>query len=419
MHDVAIVRSTDQSHEPRKMPTEIWRQTVDRATIICCVFFFAEAWIWPPDLHTIPGQGGEFQYLLKGLAYFLFLLQTTRYFFSIVQVNLATVLFSVQFVFMLIFLYNSPLLFYSLQYMISLLGISFGMIVVWRDNGLAFILRTSLNTFIAILFLSATLAILVPSIGVHSRPGFEGYWRGTFANKNGLGQAAFLAGLLLLMQWQSHRLPALIGKASIIALCVLLSRSSTSLTCLAAALAMYAVFGTMRRIRFGGQLSRVVTVLGGPVMVALVATFWLDILALLGRDETLSGRLLLWRLSLGLWESAPILGRGLAFFQSEPGMLAYIRAVTFAGFVDSHNAYVQAMLETGLVGLALFMLPFMILLLTWFIRPSRFTEVDSDLVFITTAQLALFSITESANGFYKGFGMVLVNLFLISSYYRR
>jgi exopolysaccharide production protein ExoQ len=87
------------------------------------------------------------------------------------------------------------------------------------------------------------------------------------------------------------------------------------------------------------------------------AAFYVEILGLLGRDPTLTGRTELWAWAIDFWMKSPIVGWGYAgIFGDSPdapsGVInddAYYQAPHF------HSGYLQMLAELGLVGFSLFM----------------------------------------------------------------
>jgi O-antigen ligase len=402
----------------RKRP--FWIPSVNALTVICAVLLFTDAWIWTSEIAT--SESDIFRQIFKSTTYGLFLFQAVRYFLQVIvwglKFNGATVLFFSISIIASILLLRSASLFYSFQAIVCFLGISFGMIPIYHDFGLRRILRVALATLLVALWGSALLAVFVPDLGTQHLPGFEGYWRGLFSHKNGLGHAALLAGLLLLVLWPSQGRYLRLANAALIILCLLLARSSTSLVCLITAVSIYLIFHASRRVLPDGYLARSFALGFILVLAVIVALFWQDILFAFGKDPTFSGRLSIWKVMLALWEQAPILGNGLGFLATDTGIVAQIRAATFSVLISAHSGYVQAMVETGLAGLAAFVIPFLVILWAAIFRRSRFTEIGADHALAISAAILQLSVTEAYNSFYSGVGTIIANLLLISVFGR-
>ena len=103
-----------------------------------------------------------------------------------------------------------------------------------------------------------------------------------------------------------------------------------------------------------------IAVLLGVVTLALGVIFASDILALLGRDATLTGRSDIWR---EVWRAIlkrPLLGYGFSAFWIGLKGEAF-NVITMLGFVvlHAHNGFLEIMLELGGTGLASFGLSYL------------------------------------------------------------
>jgi exopolysaccharide production protein ExoQ len=203
--------------------------------------------------------------------------------------------------------------------------------------------------------LSVAFALLLPAYGLHA-DAHEGAWRGVFTHKNTLGQVMALAAVLFFVVWRDAArlrwLPAA-GLALAVAL-VVLSGSASALAVLAACGALVPVCGALRRGRGRGAplLLAAVVVLGAAATLVLAN---LDgVLALLGREATLTGRTVLWTAA---WEAAgerPWLGFGYAaFWLGWGGGSAEVWHVAGWDTPHAHNGFLDLMLDLGGVGVAL------------------------------------------------------------------
>lgn len=401
---------------PRQQSSSSSSNLLDKLTIACSVFIFTDAWIWTSETTIAQSADRPYGYLLKSAAYILFVVNFVRYFRSGLGVNIISVLFILQLSLMLIFLFISASLFYSTQYLISLMGLTFGLAVIYENIGLDEVLRRCLNILIIILLSSVIISIFFPQFGVSQLGDLEGTWRGMFNHKNSLGYVSWASGLLLMSQWNRQPFFVSLFQLSVITLCLIFSKSSTSILCFVLAIFVLAVLSALRRLLSGGLFFRFLVTFFALAIAVFVAFFWADILYLLGKDDTLTGRVGIWKLMLRLWEDRPIFGHGIAYFITDIDTLAQIRAATFASFVGAHNAYLQAMVDTGLIGLFLFTTPYLLLILVWLNNPRRFREINPDLALAITLSFMLYYVTEANNSFYFGFGTMLINLLFISSF---
>jgi O-antigen ligase len=230
---------------------------------------------------------------------------------------------------------------------------------VWL--ALRFAPRTLIGCIIAALLLAAvaslTTALLFPEVGRHIGDTHAGLWRGVFGHKNIMGRMmsfAVIAGVLLLLTNAGSRLQA-VGAAALGAPLVMMSGSATAGATTVFVLMILPACTWLSR---SGLPPRVVVpgVLGVGLLLTLTIIMVADpILALLGRDLTLSGRTRLWELALNEGLSRPLLGAGFRTFWLENGPGGTVMALVSWGdgnIGNGHNAYLDLWLELGLVGIA-------------------------------------------------------------------
>lgn len=244
--------------------------------------------------------------------------------------------------------------------------ISWGVVMACWDYGrFERVLRWSI-----LAFLLASLAFMVvqPRLGIHQAYENEallaGSWRGLSTHKNPFGAVAgvgLLFWLHALLTGDERRGLSLFA-LGISALCVLGSRSSTSLLCaVLAGAVMVAALRTRLVHRPGGFL-----LFTGALL--LVPFLWFVILSgfptieqalgpltqLLGRDLTFTGRLPLWQALLDEIPQRPIFGAGFQAFWGPAGTLSDA-ARAKAGWisVNGHNGYLDTTNELGLIGISL------------------------------------------------------------------
>jgi exopolysaccharide production protein ExoQ len=198
-------------------------------------------------------------------------------------------------------------------------------------------------------------AIFFPSFGTMNDLGLVG-WRGVFAHKNELGTKMGVATIVfscLLWEERKNRLIYLMLLFASVAL-LLLSRSMTSLIVTAMALSI----GLYRSLRL--RPVQKVAFVAIASLVGLPATVYLQsrtdsILAMMGRDSSLTGRIPLWQYSADAILHRPLLGAGWdAFWVGEGG--DRIRNMVHWAAPHAHNGFLEISLNIGLVGLVLFLL---------------------------------------------------------------
>lgn len=216
---------------------------------------------------------------------------------------------------------------------------------------------------------SCGIVVVAPLYGVH-QPGdaiqavHAGLWRGIFGHRNTLGLWAgvTVASLLLFGKYAFDR-------TSLRALSLLLG-----LACLVGANsgAGYAICVIMLLlglllIGFVGQpasrqgLYVFVAVLGAIIVLLLRDTFESWTLYLLGKDSDLTGRTLLWYYILQIAEKNNFLLGG-GYFVGFVALNTEIGAIMQTTFGSAHNGYLETLVYTGYVGLAV-----CILVLVWFV----------------------------------------------------
>ncbi len=82
-----------------------------------------------------------------------------------------------------------------------------------------------------------------------------------------------------------------------------------------------------------------------------------DLLALTGKNSTLTGRTVIWSIGIDTWSQAPMFGIGFDGFWNSPAFAqlnAYISANVDDGLQGFHNAYIETGVAFGLVGFVIF-----------------------------------------------------------------
>lgn len=260
----------------------------------------------------------------------------------------------------------------------------------WRELltllGLAWIIL-GVGSFIA--------GAAIPSFGVMYEI-HVGAWKGLWFEKNQLGghmaRASFLFGFLILMDRRRRVLwSCALGLAVVL---VLLSTSKTSLLGMLLGFAVLAAGFWMKR----GAVSSIMLVWSGVAVVGLL-TFLLvaapdALVAVIGRDLTLTGRTDIWEVLFLLVEERPFLGYGYGAFWGEDSTPAFrVRQFTEWDVPTAHNGIIEVTLALGKVGAILFLLDYFTNLVRGLgqavRRPSGIFAVGFLVLF------ALFSISES------------------------
>ncbi len=211
-----------------------------------------------------------------------------------------------------------------------------------------------------VIIASFVFSIFLPRFGVDHVVHY-GDWQGAFNQKNMLARAMVLATLVFLfVRFPSGLVFRWMGIAASITL-LLLSRSVTGVIVFAIILASLPAYRLFRTgLSFAFPLSAVVLTVSAAI-VAIVYSNLPPLLALIHRDEGLTGRLDLWNavmleISKRLW-----LGYGFdAFWQGMKGQSAIIFATV--GWMPryAHNGFLDLVLDLGLLGLIIFAIGYLI-----------------------------------------------------------
>jgi exopolysaccharide production protein ExoQ len=273
--------------------------------------------------------------------------------------------------------------------------------------GTCFTLRQQMR-FVAVALgvlavLSALCAVLLPHYGVTNGTEYAGAagagaWKGVFQTKNQLGKAMVLMCICCVCLWSSRQARrSSIAFMFILAVTLLvLSRAAASAVALIFLLSLVPL---IRILRWRAS-NLVPAVLAISVAFAGIATFVVDnsatLLALLGRNATLTGRIPLWGVVLRSISRRPFLGYGYAgFWKGMHGPSAYVRESVGWDVPHAHNGFLDVWLDLGAVGLILFSM----LLFTSFLRAVRtFRDghgYDSLWPLMVLSCMLLFNLTES------------------------
>jgi exopolysaccharide production protein ExoQ len=213
-------------------------------------------------------------------------------------------------------------------------------------------------------FLLVPISVLLinyyPNLGrAYARAG-DAFWTGVGTDKNALGLICLIFGLpvvwyLLDPQARSgtrRTVPVLTHAAflGVVMWLLLKSLSATSLSCL---LLGSAVMAVVSRPTLARRPAIVHLVTAGLLTVSVGALFAssLNLLGYVGRDPTLTGRTVIWRLALAM-DTSPLLGAGYESFWIGERLESLQR--NYPGMVlnQAHNGYIETYLNLGWLGVA-------------------------------------------------------------------
>jgi O-antigen ligase len=207
---------------------------------------------------------------------------------------------------------------------------------------------------------SALVSVAAPSIGLMEEP-HAGAWQGLYFHKNAFGRVLALAVLACgLLAIAEPRARAWAGSATALALALFKPvRSVGGAAALALAAGPITLTAWLRRLSPTARASAAITIAGLlTVAGALALVAAPKLLALVGRDVTLTRRTDIWSLVLPAIGERPWLGFGIgAFWHVAPESEKIVKILHFSPG-SAHNGFFDLALELGIVGFTAFCLPF-------------------------------------------------------------
>lgn len=183
-----------------------------------------------------------------------------------------------------------------------------------------------------------------------------GSWRGPFTQKNLLARLMVLSAIVfLLLALDNPKYPkvswGLFGQSILM---ILLTGSKTALLLLLSILILLPLYKLLRKKDTILIPSLVMVVLIGGSSLIFITENWLDILAALGRDATLSGRTTLWEIAIEKIKQRYWLGYGYQGFWLAGGGAEVIWKHEGYKPPHAHNGFVNMALDFGVLGLIIF-----------------------------------------------------------------
>lgn len=243
---------------------------------------------------------------------------------------------------------------------------------------------------------SIIFAIILPEYGrmqmIH-----EGTWRGLWLEKNSFG--AHMSKALLLMMCAFAMRPSrgwLYVPMGL--LCFFAILMCTSKTALLAALLMIAGFVFVRVMRAHPILRIPVmylSIVGSVAIAGAVIFFPEQAFGLIGKDPSLTGRTDIWDSLTRAIKERPLLGYGYGTFWADPlGPSYWTRFSLDWGVPTAHNGWVETWLSTGLVGVLMFSVLYLVTIILSLDRLAR-GGVENYWVLLSTILFGILSMSES------------------------
>lgn len=215
---------------------------------------------------------------------------------------------------------------------------------------------------IGILIVNLVSGVLLPGLAIHQandpEPDIIGGWRGIYFHKNIAGAVTALSAIVFLFdalekkRWQEWALFA----ASLLFL--VLTASKTSVGLLVVALI---AGGFYRLIGRGGMDAAIGWIAAAFILVVgggLIAANWDTIVHTIQDPAQFTGRAAIWQAEAAYIADHPMLGAGYGTFADTGGqspLYIYMGAKWIGTIAHGHSGYLQAAVETGLIGLLLVM----------------------------------------------------------------
>lgn len=207
---------------------------------------------------------------------------------------------------------------------------------------------------IAAIFLNLLYIAAFPQFAIMG--GGQGL-RGMFVHKNAFGPFMAIACIIVFSNWRRVSVSTFFAVAAfVVALGFVAASRSASAVLMLMAAAFYYV--GLRLILFvKGKTARTIIVVGfvscGLAAVAIVYLYLFDdLLNLMGRDATLTGRTKFWSILIDVTSERPYIGHGFGVFSVPAAFLRYQEGFADAfgwGASSTHNSYLEALLNIGYV----------------------------------------------------------------------
>lgn len=303
-----------------------------------------------------------------------------------------------------------------------MLGSLYGLVLFLRFK-FKEVLKLLFYVFLIIILLSYLVILFKPEWGLMKAPHL-GEWRGVFIHKNGLARNALFALLIFLYFWEDSRGLSRVLLAVLVGLSMLLILKATSMTVILVMLILiisFLVILLARHLRRDWPILLIlitgVLIFGG--FFAFMESEFL--LGLIGKDQTLTGRLPMWGLIIQIAMEKPILGYGYRTFWlgfNGPSAVVWENFGWHPG--HAHNGYLDIWLQLGFVGVILLVIVLSLMvrisfLNTWLSDKKEFRK-RSLLIFLFIIFVVFSNVTSTLlvqSGIGDAFFWILFSYFYI------
>ena len=207
----------------------------------------------------------------------------------------------------------------------------------------------------SVIILSILTEIFLPGFLPHAAG--ASFWQGAFGQKNTFGKIVVLASAAFLSRpRQSKRdIQIIVALIMMTVALVVASHSASSLLELVALVLISRTFGALRWKRSKLMVTAFVMLIIAVPTVYLALDNLNTVTAVFARDSTLSGRTVLWELTMESIARQPYLGHGYGvFWEFSSQEATRIRAMIGWDAPSAHDGYLGLLLDVGIVGLLLF-----------------------------------------------------------------
>jgi exopolysaccharide production protein ExoQ len=203
---------------------------------------------------------------------------------------------------------------------------------------------------------SFLVAAVAPGLALSTNTEYLRAWRGAFTDKNELGMITALGTLFAIYAFRNRYGSRWLSGVAIPANLLLLYLSDSRTPLLLFVICLYVAFfaSTLRRRSGAGLAAAFAIGVVGLAGAAIAFGFYDEMLAMLGRNPTLSNRTRIWGVILPYIARRPWLGYGIESFWLPQGVEAnQVWAILQWKTPHSHNLWLELCLGLGLVGAAL------------------------------------------------------------------
>jgi len=251
--------------------------------------------------------------------------------------------------------------------------------------------------FAFLVVLTFLVVLIDPYRGISQEIHF-GAWRGPWVEKNYLG-SSMTRGLVIMMcafAMRPDRGWFWIPMGVLCFVLVLLSTSKTALLGCLLAIGLFVFIRLYRRYPISRLLLVYGLFAGITIFVSLALTIPDELLGLIGKDATLTGRTDIWDALLRSIREKPWFGFGYGvYWLDQLGPSYYVRLSLQWGVPTAHNGWIETWLSVGVIGVALFTVQYVWTLILALMRLKR-GGTETYWVIVITLTFLVFSLSESS-----------------------